>query len=47
MINVNEYTPLDGRSHKWDNVGEAIKTLTYHYWCLARMIIFGTPRKKV
>ena len=36
---MNDYTPLDGRSHKWDNLGEAVRTLTYHYWRLLKTII--------
>jgi hypothetical protein len=35
-----EYTVIDGRSHKWDDLGEAATTLIYHYRRLI-MRLFG------
>ena len=33
------YTPIDGHDHRWDDLGEAVKTITWHYFRMIKHIV--------
>lgn len=40
------YVPIDGRDHRWDDLGEAVVVLVQHYRDLVRRIFVKSDRTR-